>query len=427
MATTAIANREATVVTVTGGTLPYWAPIYSTTTDGSVIGKTSISFGDGAPGAAITTSPPRGTTGTLRGWQWGTDTGVQTWGTNVINNVFTDTSTPANNEYLQTTFDQNGLPDESTLSGGDSGGGTFVKGPDGVWKLAGVNSSVSPAAYALTQFPANPKSPLLGSAFDFSDLYLESNQTDGSGNPLYYQAQQFFPGQSPIPQTASFSNISDIGAAALAAFVPHAGDVNADGKVNALDFNAIAAHFGMSSGAIWTQGDLNYDGNVNALDFTILASNFGYSGPVPGQILGADALGFGSSRADEPCAAGAGRARASPPALLVVIQLCNPRLRIHKIWIGLYRFLVFRTSSFLLALLLKDRRDVVVRLSGLENRAELRLGLIDSALSGQQEPVIHPAGLVRNIAIDSRLVRMLRCLDIAGQFLAEAKVAVANG
>ncbi len=292
VATTAIANREATVVTVSGGTLPYWAPIYSTTTDGSVVGKTSISFGNGSPGAAITVSTSRGTEGTLRGWQWGPDNGVQSWGTNVINNVFTDTSTPANNEYLQTTFDQNGLPDESTLSGGDSGGGTFVKGPDGVWKLAGVNSSVSPAAYALTQFPANPKSPLLGSAFDFSDLYLESNQTDSSGNPLYFQAQQFFPGQSPIPQTSSFSNISDIGAAALAAFVPHAGDVNADGKVNALDFNAIAAHFGMSSGAIWTQGDLNYDGKVNALDFTILANNFGYSGPVPGQILGADALGL---------------------------------------------------------------------------------------------------------------------------------------
>jgi hypothetical protein len=39
---------------------------------------------------------------------------------------------------LHFTFDATGGRDEGTLSGGDSGGGTFVN-DNGVWKLAGVN------------------------------------------------------------------------------------------------------------------------------------------------------------------------------------------------------------------------------------------------------------------------------------------------
>jgi hypothetical protein len=51
------------------------------------------------------------------------------------------------------------------------------------------------------------------------------------------------------------------------------GDANLDGKVNALDFNALATNFG-GSGKVWTQGDYNYDGTVNTQDFTLLAQNF---------------------------------------------------------------------------------------------------------------------------------------------------------
>ena len=52
------------------------------------------------------------------------------------------------------------------------------------------------------------------------------------------------------------------------------GDVNLDGLVNALDFNALAINFGGATGRIWTQGDFNYDGATNTLDFNALASNF---------------------------------------------------------------------------------------------------------------------------------------------------------
>jgi hypothetical protein len=52
------------------------------------------------------------------------------------------------------------------------------------------------------------------------------------------------------------------------------GDANVDGIVNALDFNAVASHFGALSGKLWYEGDFNYDGRVNSLDFNAVAINF---------------------------------------------------------------------------------------------------------------------------------------------------------
>jgi hypothetical protein len=66
----------------------------------------------------------------------------------------------------------------------------------------------------------------------------------------------------------------------------YVGDANLDGKVNALDFNALASNFGKTPGSdVWTQGDFNYDGNVNTLDFTALALNFNQP-PLPSPALG---------------------------------------------------------------------------------------------------------------------------------------------
>lgn len=61
------------------------------------------------------------------------------------------------------------------------------------------------------------------------------------------------------------------------------GDANVDGKVNALDFNALAAGFG--SGTVWEQGDFDYDGTVGSSDFTLLSQNFNK------QVLAAPELG----------------------------------------------------------------------------------------------------------------------------------------
>ena len=49
-------------------------------------------------------------------------------------------------------------------------------------------------------------------------------------------------------------------------------DANHDGVVNALDFNALASHFGQTTN--FPQGDFNYDGQVTTADFTLLADHF---------------------------------------------------------------------------------------------------------------------------------------------------------
>jgi probable HAF family extracellular repeat protein len=64
------------------------------------------------------------------------------------------------------------------------------------------------------------------------------------------------------------------------------GDSNLDGKVNALDFNALAANFG-AGGRHWLDGDFTYDGTVNSMDFSALATNFGSSLPAGQMGLGA--------------------------------------------------------------------------------------------------------------------------------------------
>jgi hypothetical protein len=58
------------------------------------------------------------------------------------------------------------------------------------------------------------------------------------------------------------------------------GDANLDGKVNALDFNALATNFGNSS-KFWSDGDFNFDGMVNTQDFTALAGNFNAAALAP--------------------------------------------------------------------------------------------------------------------------------------------------
>jgi hypothetical protein len=57
------------------------------------------------------------------------------------------------------------------------------------------------------------------------------------------------------------------------------GDANGDGKVNALDFNALANGYGKSGN--YSQGDFNYSGAVDSSDFSILAANYGAIIPAP--------------------------------------------------------------------------------------------------------------------------------------------------
>ena len=54
----------------------------------------------------------------------------------------------------------------------------------------------------------------------------------------------------------------------------YVGDANLDGRVNALDFNAVATNFGGSGTNIWYRGDFNADSQVNTSDFTAMVQNF---------------------------------------------------------------------------------------------------------------------------------------------------------
>jgi hypothetical protein len=77
------------------------------------------------------------------------------------------------------------------------------------------------------------------------------------------------------------------------------GDANFDKTTNALDFGALASHFG-ATGQTWNTGDFDFNGTVNTPDFNLLAQNFGNSislaaptvsgAAVPEPALGAFAL-----------------------------------------------------------------------------------------------------------------------------------------
>ena len=102
--------------------------------------------------------------------------------------------------------------------------------------------------------------------------------TDPSG--LHRTALGF--GEASALGSASFDGQSVDPTTVLIRYTAN-GDANLDGKVNALDFNAVATNFG-DSAKLWYEGDFNYDGQVDTTDFTSLAQNFG-------QTLSAPALG----------------------------------------------------------------------------------------------------------------------------------------
>jgi hypothetical protein len=93
----------------------------------------------------------------------------------------------------------------------------------------------------------------------------------------YATAQQLLGG------AGTFSGQSVAAADVLLSYT-YFGDANIDGKVNALDFNALASNFGAAD-QNWIQGDFNYDGTIDSLDFTALSANFN-AAAIPAGALG---------------------------------------------------------------------------------------------------------------------------------------------
>jgi len=103
----------------------------------------------------------------------------------------------------------------------------------------------------------------------FNDLLKASYATSNGTHPNFATGQF----RNSTATAAIGLGISDNGSAVTVA-AAYYGDANLDGTVNALDFNALASHFG-GSGMYWYQGDFNYDGIIDTNDFAALATNFG--------------------------------------------------------------------------------------------------------------------------------------------------------
>lgn len=133
---TNLAGCDLSLLTV-AGRFSTWAPLYAR---GNEIGRKAVLVGRGLPrGAPLRLDPDDPTT--LRGWHWGTIDFRPRWGTNLVAGAF-PAGTAAAGAMLTTVFQNDGGADTAAVTGGDSGGGLFVRDRDEIWKLAGVAFSV---------------------------------------------------------------------------------------------------------------------------------------------------------------------------------------------------------------------------------------------------------------------------------------------
>jgi hypothetical protein len=118
---------------------PSWAPLYKKDREGE---RGVVIYGRGTQrGGEVVVN------GQLKGWLWGTDDHVQSWGTNILVGASggkADAEVGGGNvpkSRIYWKFNRTGgLNDEGTVTAGDSGGGVFIKDL-GMWRLAGVNLS----------------------------------------------------------------------------------------------------------------------------------------------------------------------------------------------------------------------------------------------------------------------------------------------
>ena len=167
------------------GLFESWAPLWKDNTDK---GRSVVLFGRGTQrGEEVRVN------GALKGWKWGAEDGVQSWGRNSINEVVQGGK--GQGDLLRMSFDQEFGPSaEGHLSRGDSGGGVFARQGKN-WKLVGVNFSTD-GPYSLTQGGQTFDAAI----FDRSGLFETGNGAIPSG-----------PGSSYATRLASRINwISDV-------------------------------------------------------------------------------------------------------------------------------------------------------------------------------------------------------------------------
>jgi hypothetical protein len=186
---------------------------------------------------------PNGTTG----WVWTettppgdkqgfklTTTRTMRWGTNQIeaNDDVVVTVGSRDILTLKTDFDS-GTGFEAQAAAGDSGGGVFYK-RGSQWELTGIINAIS------VSLPNQPASTVV----------IDSRTKTYIADLAEYRDQ------------------------ILNVITPTLGDANFDEKVDDADAAILAAHWQMTSGAIWEDGDFNGDGRVDDRDASIMAAHW---------------------------------------------------------------------------------------------------------------------------------------------------------
>ncbi len=145
------------------GRLPAWAPLYRGSNE---LDSMLVFHGFGGPKGDPVYVTNQFNQKQQRGWLWTGSDGRMRWGTNTVLATAVQGYIGTNN--MASVFNSQYGPDVITFSTGDSGGGIFIYDTDGVWKLAGVVSSVE-SSYRYTATGATFRAAL----FDRRGLYEE--------------------------------------------------------------------------------------------------------------------------------------------------------------------------------------------------------------------------------------------------------------
>lgn len=189
-------------------TFPDFAPLYSRPDE---VGKPLVVIGRGTErGETVLVNNE------LRGWKWGNGNGVRRWGQNVVADVISYLSSA--NQLLYATFDKPAPPNESHLSGGDSGGAVFIN-DNGVWKLAGINFAVDGPFYTA----ADDATAFNAALWDVNGLWIK----DGG----FVQVNS----TAPVP-TGFYSTRISTQVAAIYSIIDPLADPDRDGISNMLEY-----------------------------------------------------------------------------------------------------------------------------------------------------------------------------------------------